>query len=317
MPKHSLFLPVQIFVQAVQKHCLKSQDTYVIFSEIKMAISTKKLSIYAFAGVAFATIIIAAIFTSGVQFPINQSSGNSNTEDQNTLPLTANMGTLRVLVTDAPAELDKLMVTIDEIEVNGGGGWTQLTLDQTGPFDLLELNGVSLEVSSTPLEAGTYSKVRLHIKEATAYYTNNPEEEVTLRVPSGKLDIIIKLQINEGEVTTLLIDIQPDSVAISNSGNLKPVLKATVLNPTSTDEPPTQAEATEEPTTSSTEEPSPTPDETSPTPTPEQTPDQSNPTPTPDETSPTPTPEQTPDQSNPTPTPDETTTPTTSPEAQA
>jgi hypothetical protein len=260
-----------------------------------MAITTKKLSIYAFAGVAFAAIIIVAIFTSGVQLPTSQTANNpnnqvptgkSNAGDQNTNPL-SNMGTLKVLVTDAPAELNELMVTIDEIEVNGGGGWTQLTLDQTEPFDLLELNGVSLEVSSTPIPTGDYSKVRLHIKDATAYYTDNPEEPVALKVPSGKMDIIIKLQITEDEVTTLLIDIQPDSVAISNSGNLKPVLKATVISPTSTDAPPTQVQATEEPTTSSTEEPSPTPAES---------------TPTPAESSPTPTPDQTPEQSTPTPT---------------
>jgi hypothetical protein len=254
-----------------------------------MAITTKKLSVYALAGVAFAAIIIAAIFTSGIQLPMNQSTG-----DQNTTPLTSNMGTLRVLVTDAPADLDSLDVTIDEIEINGNGGWMPLALDQIGPFNLLDLeNGVSLEVSSTPISAGTYNKVRLHFKEANAYF-DNAEEPVKLTVPSGKLDIIIKLQIDSGEVTTLLIDIQPDSVAISHSGNLKPVLKATVISPAGDDALNRESAATEEPTNPATEEPTatptPTPVDVTPTPTP---------TPTPDESPPTETPTPTPDESTP------------------
>ncbi len=177
--------------------------------------NAKKLSLYAIAGIATAIIIIAAISTSGIQLP-------SNGPSQNPMAL----GTLVVAIKDAPVELSELFVTIDSVEVqNQGSGWTKLPFIEgtdSVNFDLLTLKDISEDLSTTLIPQGDYSKIRLHIKDATATYSDGTT--AALNVPSDKIDIIIKFQINEGETTTVLIDM---TASISNQGNLKPVFKAT------------------------------------------------------------------------------------------
>ncbi len=232
--------------------------------------NAKKLSIYAIAGIATAIIIIAAISTSGIQLP-------SNAAPENPIAL----GTLVVAIKDAPVELSKLYVTIDSVEVqNQGSGWTKLPFKEgkeSVNFDLLRLTDISEDLSTTLLPEGDYSKIRLHIKDATATYSDDTTAD--LNVPSDKIDIIIKFQINEGETTTVLIDM---TASISNQGNLKPVFKATSTNlpqasttdnspdliapsasPTETPEPPSEiVEPTPTPTPTETVEPTPTPEPT-------------------------------------------------------
>ena len=206
-----------------------------------MAINTKKISLYVFAGIASAVIIIAAIFTSGIQLPSNSSSPN---------PIT--LGTLTVSIKDAPVQLSKLEVTIDSIEVqNQNNGWTKLPFTegtQTVHFDLLTLQDISKDLSTTQLPTGNYLKIRLHVKDATATFTDGKTAD--LKVPSDKIDIIVKFEIKEGATTKVLIDMTADSVAISNSNNLKPVLKATVTPPT--DSNPTESPSPSAPATSPT-----------------------------------------------------------------
>jgi hypothetical protein len=52
-----------------------------------------------------------------------------------------------------------------------------------------------------------------------------------LKVPSGKIDIIIRFEIDSDETTYLLIDMEADWVAISQSNRLRPIFKATVAEP--------------------------------------------------------------------------------------
>ena len=188
-----------------------------------MAINAKRISLYAVAGIAAAIIIIAAIFATGIQLP-------SNTGTQN--PIT--LGTLVVSIKDAPVQLSKLEVTIDSIEVQSqSNDWLKLPFiegTQSVQFDLLTLQDISKDLSTTLLPAGNYSKIRLHVKDATATFTD--DTSVGLTVPSDKIDIIVKFEIKEGATTNVLIDMTADFVAISNSNNLKPVLKATATPPT-------------------------------------------------------------------------------------
>ena len=236
-----------------------------------MALNTKKLSLYAIAGIATAIIIIAAISTSGIQLP-------SNANSQNPIAL----GTLVVAIKDAPVELSKLYVTIDSVEVqNQDSGWIKLPFSEgkeSVNFDLLTLQeGITKDLSTTLIPEGDYSKIRLHVKDATATYSDDSTAD--LNVPSDKIDIIIKFQIKEGETTNVLIDM---TASISNQGNLKPVFKATataptpvsttddspnlstpLASPTETPEPPSEiAEPTPAPTSAEIVEPTPTPEPT-------------------------------------------------------
>jgi Domain of unknown function (DUF4382) len=226
-----------------------------------MAINTKKISLYVFAGIAAAVILIAAVYTSGIRLPSNAGSQN---------PIT--LGTLTVSIKDAPVQLSTLEVTIDSIEVQSeNNGWTKLPFiegTQTVHFDLLALQDISKDLSTTQLRTGDYSKIRLHVKDATATFADG--KTAVLKVPFDKIDIIVKFEIKEGATTKVLIDMTADSVAISNSNNLKPVLKATVTPPAPVSTP-TESPSISAPTASPTETSEPTPTE-NPTPTPMPTP---------------------------------------------
>ena len=188
-----------------------------------MATSKKRISIYSIAGVAAAIIIVAAIFASGVQIP-SQSPNQSA------------LGTLSISIKDAPVDLEKLDVTIDGLYVksNQDDTWIELNFIDNAPevsFDLLSLHDISLQLSQSQIPTGNYSKIRLDVKTAVATYSDSTTEAPhtqELNVPPGHIDIIISFTIKEGQETKLLIDMQPDTAAISNSGNLKPILKATV-----------------------------------------------------------------------------------------
>ncbi len=186
-----------------------------------MAINQKKLGLYATAGILAAVIVIAAIMTAGVQLPTSKAS----------------TGTLHVYIKDAPVTLQNLYVTIDSVEVQNsdGNGWTTLTFTgDAGPahFDLLTLQDVAKDLTTQQLPAGNYAKIRLHVQDASAVFADNPENEVTLTVPSGKIDIVVHFEIKADQTTQILIDMTADTLAISNSHNLKPVIKATVIPPT-------------------------------------------------------------------------------------
>jgi hypothetical protein len=182
-----------------------------------MTTNAKRIGLYAIVGVTIAVIVIAAIFVSGIQFPGGPKA----------------LGTLRVSITDAPVELKNLNVTIDGLFVNNVNnvdeGWTELNFTEGTPevyFNLLALNNVTRDLSIAHLPAGNYSKIRLNVKAANATFTDDTTAD--LRVPPGHVDIIIHFEIKAGEETNLVIDMQSDKVAISNSLNLNPTFKATV-----------------------------------------------------------------------------------------
>ncbi len=184
---------------------------------------SKKIGLRVAAGFLVAITIIVAVFASGITLPSQE----------------VRTGRLTVLLTDAPVDLDKLDITITALEVHKvgqddeDGKWITLMEVDAITFDLLEYqNGKSLELVSVLIDAGTYNKIRMNVSEAKAYYKDGPEEAidnpVPLTVPSGKIDVITKFELGNGDAITVLIDMEPDWVAISKSKNLRPVLKATV-----------------------------------------------------------------------------------------
>jgi hypothetical protein len=190
-----------------------------------MSTNNRTLGIYAASGIGIAIILIAAIFASGIPLSPDQNQ----TGDQR--------GTLWVSIKDAPVELHKLVLTINGIYILSADedSWTELFLKdgESMEFDLLELTGEkSLKLTEQEVPAGDYSRIRLVITEAIATYTDNRGEEFTavpLRVPPGHIDIITNFNIDGGELTALMIDMQPDTAAISNSGNFRPIIKMAVI----------------------------------------------------------------------------------------
>jgi len=210
----SIALDVQTFEQSVQKYCLKfhgGHDMSGCFMETK----GRRLSLYAITGVVLASLIISGVYMSGVQFP----------------SVSAQTGTLIVLLTDAPIDIAHLNVTIDSLSINPkNGSWIELPLVDNKTevyFDLLSLQNVTMTLSDAEIPVGNYSKMRMTIKTANATLANG--ETLDLTVPSGKIDIVIHFEIENDDATVVLIDMQPDWVAISKSNRLRPVLKASVV----------------------------------------------------------------------------------------
>ena len=185
-----------------------------------MSNGKRRTGLFGVAGVLTAVVIIAAFMVGG---NILQAQGE---------------GVLTVLVMDAPADLEKLWLDIDSVEIlDADGGWTNVTLPDSlpHPFDLLTLQTEesALKLASGEIPAGNYSMIRIHVSGARAEYADETKPDDELAVPSGVIKVLFKPAVNvvEDEETTVLIDLQPEnvnSIAISHTLNLRPVIKAVV-----------------------------------------------------------------------------------------
>ncbi len=180
-----------------------------------MSNGKRHIGLFGAAGVLVAALIIASFVVAGNVF---QAQGK---------------GTLTIKVMDKPVELTHLNITIDWVRIQDENeSWVNLTLT-TEPFyfDLLALQNVSETLSETEIPAGNYSMIQMHVLTANATYPDGSDAE--LRVPSDVIKVLLKPQLNleSGGQVTVLIDLQPDdlnSIAISHSLNLRPVIKAVV-----------------------------------------------------------------------------------------
>ena len=188
-----------------------------------MAEDMRNMGIYGAAGILVAILIISGIVTSGFQIPSLR------------LPsFVSDKGTLIIKIMDKPVTLKHLNLTIDWVKIkNRSDQWIPLDIKGGAPFyfDLLALQNVSETLSETPIPAGNYSMIQMHILTANATYLNG--ETKPLRVPSGVIKVILKphMRMESESSITVLIDLQPEDVetiAISKSLNLRPVIKAVV-----------------------------------------------------------------------------------------
>ncbi len=180
-----------------------------------MSNGKRHIGLFGAAGVLAAALIIASFVVAGNVF---QAQGK---------------GVLIIQVMDKPVELTHLNITIDWVRIQDeNDSWVDLTL-KTEPFyfDLLALQNVSETLSETEIPAGNYSMIQMHVLTANATYPDGSTAD--LRVPSDVIKVLLKphLNLESGGEVIVLIDLQPDdvnSIAISHSLNLRPVIKAVV-----------------------------------------------------------------------------------------
>jgi hypothetical protein len=142
-------------------------------------------------------------------------------------------GVLTIQIMDEPVELEHLNMTIDWVKIQDQDeNWYNMTLkSEPFYFDLLALQNVSETLSETEIPAGNYTKIWMHVLTANATYPDGTNATLTLH--SDVIKVLLKphLSLEGGGQVTVLIDLQPEylnSIAISRSLNLRPVIKAIV-----------------------------------------------------------------------------------------
>ncbi|MEJ2697476.1 MAG: DUF4382 domain-containing protein [Candidatus Sulfobium sp.] len=167
--------------------------------------------------------------------------------------IAVNSGTLRVVITDAPAvDFAQINVTISGLRVHtsadagtGDAGWHDLTLTEPVRVDLLSLqDGFFWELGQLPLEAGHYQQVRLLLaSNSTESPLNNsvvpasgPDAGVELPLDTRPEDrngikIVHQFIVSEGMTADLVLDFDgKNSVVVNGNGtcSLQPVITASV-----------------------------------------------------------------------------------------
>ncbi len=149
---------------------------------------------------------------------IGCSSNNS------TSPKDTKIGTLKMLLTDAPGEFDEVNITFSEVSVHFAGDTTDVDItegdevppvekvagewiiinDEEQTFNLLELtDGVTALLGENELETGHYTQIRLIIKEAEVVIDTT---HYSLTIPSGTLKFVSGFDIEAETPTELIID---------------------------------------------------------------------------------------------------------------
>src|SRR5574341_961060 len=91
-------------------------------------------------------------------------------------------GTLRILLTDAPAGYEAVSITFSEVSAHINNRWIVLN-DQTQKIDLLQWNnGKTFILGQADVEAGQYTQIRLKIVDAEVTFDG---QTYPLSVPSG------------------------------------------------------------------------------------------------------------------------------------
>jgi hypothetical protein len=161
----------------------------------------------------------------------------------------ADLGSLRVALTDAPAcGYDAVFVTVREVRAHQSptateddAGWASITLPRPQRIDLLTLtNGALHELGQTPLEPGRYTQLRLVLAENTAAaplanaVQPTGQAPVALETPSAwrsGLKMNVDVEVSAQQIADVVIDFDAcqSVVRAGASGRhlLKPVLRVT------------------------------------------------------------------------------------------
>ncbi|WP_319589286.1 DUF4382 domain-containing protein [uncultured Draconibacterium sp.] len=172
-------------------------------------------------------------------------------DESETTGITAGKGKVNVYLTDAPFPIglvSQTIVTIDKVEIRKQENDTTeasfITLmEDDFEIDLLSLsNGITEQLASVELEAGTYDMIRMHVVDAEVILTD--QTVFDLKIPSGtssglKIKIEPALTINSGETSDVLLDFDVSKSFVAkgnwkdgmiNGFNFKPVVRCVLLD---------------------------------------------------------------------------------------
>lgn len=147
-------------------------------------------------------------------------------------------GTVRVSLTDSPADFDSVILVIREVAVHRAGpensGWTSFDPD-SARHDLLRLrNGVFAELGEVLVDAGHYTQVRLLLDPGSYVVENGVRRDIV--IPSGLqtgLKLVGEFDVAAGASVDLGLDFDATrSFVETGSGKLllKPTVRVEVMN---------------------------------------------------------------------------------------
>ena len=146
------------------------------------------------------------------------------------LPAAQATGQLVVKIKDYPTELEELWLTIDAVRVHrkgvGNATWFNISVVQTGPFDLLRLTNFSIVLAVQELPVANYTEIRFHTTSANATINGT---STPLRITTEWMMIKTHFEIRDTQVTSVTIDITVKEEPILNAGILMPVTIADVM----------------------------------------------------------------------------------------
>ncbi|WP_321347292.1 DUF4382 domain-containing protein [uncultured Draconibacterium sp.] len=160
-------------------------------------------------------------------------------------------GKVNVYLTDAPFPIDlvsQTVVTIDRVEIRKQDNDTTeasfiTIMEEPFEVDLLTLsNGITEQLASIELEAGTYDMMRMHVTDSKVILTDGTEFD--LKIPSGsssglKIKIEPALSIESGQTSDVLLDFDVSKSFVAkgnwkggklNGFNFKPVVRCVLLD---------------------------------------------------------------------------------------
>ncbi len=148
---------------------------------------------------------------------------------------TAGTGTLKVDLTDAPADYEAVLVDVQGLRINvndadtSEGNWIDLELDTIGQIDLLMFtDGNTVQLSEDEIPAGYLSQIRLILGDNNQIVVSG--DTLDMDTPSAQqsgLKVNVHDSIADGETFSMMLDFDAEkSVVEKGNGNysLKPVL---------------------------------------------------------------------------------------------
>ena len=142
-------------------------------------------------------------------------------------------GELFIKVLDAPATVQQMKIDVDHLsihraDISSDVGWTVVTVNTTGPFDLLNLrNGRNLQLVLSNVPVGSYDRIKINFGACTI--VNNGIEQLLNPDPTIQAGdtIIYGFQIVQGKQVQLTFDINASSsvYVIGESYFFKPAIR--------------------------------------------------------------------------------------------
>jgi heat shock protein HslJ len=137
-------------------------------------------------------------------------------------------GTVEFRATDAPPkDISHIWVTTDKIEVHKADAdedtWVTV-VNQEQTFNLVAIQDAEVFLGEEEVAVGQYTQIRLDVTEVIVTIDG---EDITARLPSGKLKVVRPWEVKPGEKTILTLDFEADKfvVVTGKTAQVKPVIK--------------------------------------------------------------------------------------------